>query len=227
MLLLLFEPAATIGKVWSGKVLCQMWKKEERSGNRGRQWELLKNIHSYFLVYTNTVQVVKHFRGRLSFIIYFLIFIIYFLIFLLIEWTRAAWEFFPSHIKGQFKSSSQWRMFSMNTKSLYGPTESESTQEIGKGAKIVTLWLFKVYMAWIPFFCLSCSCRMETSPVQSFEGKNSSPAVAWNAIQKRMLRRIWDLTATNQKVGLYLELVQLIRWKKCPLSNKNIAEYKI
>ena len=57
------------------------------------------------------------------------------------EGTRAAWEFFPSHIKGQFKSCSQWRMFSMNTKSLYGPSESESTQEIGKGAKIVTLRL--------------------------------------------------------------------------------------
>ena len=81
------------------------------------------------------------------------ILIIYFLIFLLIEWTRAAWDFFLSHIKGQFKSCSQWRMFSMNTKSLYGPTESESTQEIGEGAKIVTLRLFKVYMAWIPFFC--------------------------------------------------------------------------
>ena len=117
------------------------------------------------------------------------IFIIYFLIFLLIEWTRAAWEFFPSHIKGQFKSCSQWRMFSMNTKSLYGPTESESTQEIGKGAKIVTLWLFKVYMAWIPFFCLSCTCRMETYPVQSFEGKNSLPAVAWNATEMEIWGR--------------------------------------
>ena len=117
------------------------------------------------------------------------ILIIYFVIFLLIEWTRAAWEFFPSHIKGQFKSCSQWRMFSMNTKSLYGPTESESTQEIGKGAKIVTLWLFKVYMAWIPFFCLSCTCRMETYPVQSFGGKNSLPAVAWNATKMEIWGR--------------------------------------
>ena len=117
------------------------------------------------------------------------ILIIYFVIFLLIEWTRAAWEFFPSHIKGQFKSCSQWRMFSMNTKSLYGPSESESTQEIGEGAKIVTLRLFKVYMAWIPFFCFFCKCRMETYPVQSFKGKNSLPAVAWNATKMEIWGR--------------------------------------
>ena len=115
------------------------------------------------------------------------ILIIYFVIFLLIEWTRAAWEFFPSHIKGQFKSCSQWRMFSMNTKSLYGPSESESTQEIGKGAKIVTLRLFTSGLN--PFFCLSCTCRMETYPVQSFEGKNSLPAVAWNATETEIWGR--------------------------------------
>ena len=103
------------------------------------------------------------------------------------EGTRAAWEFFPSHIKGQFKSCSQWRMFSMNTKSLYGPSESESTQEIGKGAKIVTLRLFTSGLN--PFFCLSCTCRMETYPVQSFEGENSLPAVAWNATEMEIWGR--------------------------------------
>ena len=135
------------------------------------------------------------------------IFIIYFLIFLLIEWTRAAWEFFPSHIKGQFKSCSQWRMFSMNTKSLYGPTESESTQEIGKGAKIVTLWLFASGLN--PFFCLSCTCRMETYPVQSFGGEEFSSSSGVKCNWNGNLRTIWDLTAKNQK--LHLELVKLMR----------------